>query len=81
MPVETTLVQIERLQTAIAVIENGNQSYSVDNMRFTKGNLATYYARLDKLLARYRREQGNSGVLTRPNFSQGGTGDEDCNHG
>ena len=57
MALKTTLQQLEDVQAAISAAERG-QSYTVDGLTVTRGNLAALYARETMLLDRYRRETG-----------------------
>ena len=66
----TTLAQLEEVQAAITAVMSG-QSYQIGDIRFTKANLTELSNREETLKARYYRENRNSGVRTRPNFSQG----------
>jgi hypothetical protein len=53
---ETTTVQLERVQAAIAAIEGGAQSFSVLGRLYQRGDLKTLYDRERELLARAERE-------------------------
>ena len=46
----TAQEQLDAVDAAIAKIEGGAQSYSIDNRSFTKGDLATLYAERKRLL-------------------------------
>ena len=70
MAVASTLTQLENVQTAIAAIESGAQSYQFGDIRVTKANLSALYQREAELLARYAREQRGSSRI-RPNWSDG----------
>ena len=66
---ETTTAKIERLETAIAKIEGGAQSYTVQGadggVTYTRADLATLYKRLDQLQAQLVRETAASGMRVR----------------
>ena len=51
-------MQLERVQSAIAVIESGAQSYQIANRRLAKADLATLYARETSLKAQIARAEG-----------------------
>lgn len=55
---ESLETQLERVQMAIAAIENGAQSYQIANRKVTKGDLATLYAREKSLKAEIARASG-----------------------
>lgn len=55
---ESLEIQLERVQAAIAAIEDGAQSYQIANRRVTKGDLATLYAREKSLKAEIARAEG-----------------------
>jgi len=77
MAVKTTLQQLEEVQAAITEVMSA-QEYEIDGsvqVRKAKLESLTQYEAI--LQARYNREQGRSGVLTRPNFS--GTQVDDLN--
>lgn len=65
---ETTTVQLERVQAAIAAIEGGAQSFSVLGRVYQRGNLKDLYDRERELQARLEREaRGGSRIrLGRP---------------
>jgi hypothetical protein len=65
---ETTAVQLERVQAAIAAIEGGAQSFSVLGRIYQRGDLKTLYDRERELLARTETEsRGGSRIrLGRP---------------
>lgn len=70
MAVETYTVQLERVQAAIAKIENGAQSASISsggsNTSWTRADLATLYERETELRALVEREaRGRTGRRTR----------------
>jgi len=71
MAIKTTAEQLEAVQTAIEAVESG-QSYKVGNMTYTRATLSTLYAREDKLLTRYNREQGNSPYGSHATFRAAG---------
>jgi hypothetical protein len=60
MALQTTAEQIEQLQAAIAKIETGGQSYTIQGasggVTYTRADLATLYQRLDRLQATLSRE-------------------------
>ena len=55
---ETLEIQLERVQSAIAAIESGAQSYQIANLRLTTADLATLYARETSLKAQIARAEG-----------------------
>ena len=55
MATESPQVQLERVQTAIAAIESGSQSYTILGRSFTKADLRTLYAREQYLVAKVAR--------------------------
>ena len=57
---ETLETQLERVQTAIAAIESGAQSYRIDNRQLTRADLATLYARESSLKAAIARRDGDN---------------------
>jgi len=60
MAIKSTLEQLEEVQSAITAVMSG-QSYSISGRSVTKADLDVLQAREDKLLMRYRREQGTGG--------------------
>ena len=56
---ETLSAQLDRVQTAIAAIEGGAQSYSFEGVTFTRADLATLYKREATLLSNIDRAAGN----------------------
>jgi hypothetical protein len=72
MAVKTTEEQLESVQTAIAKIEAGSQSYTIDDITYSKANIASLYKREERLLARYTTESGNRPVMTSINLSNMG---------
>lgn len=65
---ETTAVQLERVQAAIAAIESGAQSFTVLGRMYQRGDLKTLYEREEQLLRRQTQEtRGGSRIrLGRP---------------
>jgi hypothetical protein len=53
---ESYSTQLARVQSAIAAIENGAQSYSVQGRSFSKADLNTLYNREAKLIPLAARE-------------------------
>jgi hypothetical protein len=49
MPIETKTAQLERVQRAIAAIEEGGQDVSYDGKRVTFADLQALYRREEKL--------------------------------
>jgi len=47
---ETLSLQLDRVQTAIAAIENGAQSYTINGRTYNRPDLNTLYAREKRLL-------------------------------
>ena len=62
MALKTTLEQLEAVQTAIAAVEGG-QSVTWGGKTITRADLRVLYAREDRLLERYGREQGTGGPV------------------
>lgn len=60
---ETLQKQLENVQSAIAAIESGNQSYSIGGAIFTKANLQTLYDREQRLLNRIAAQAGMNRTL------------------
>ncbi|HYD29202.1 hypothetical protein [Brevundimonas sp.] len=63
MAIKTYEQQLESVQAAIAEVEGGAQSYEMDGRTLTRGDLATLYAREERLLGLVRR--GTAGVRFR----------------
>lgn len=57
---ESILTQLERVQKAIAVIEEGAQSYKIGNRSLTKADLSLLYAREADLKAACQAEAGTA---------------------
>jgi hypothetical protein len=62
MALKTTLEQLEAVQDAIAKVEAG-QAVTWGGKTITRADLRVLYAREDRLLERYRREQGTGGPV------------------
>jgi hypothetical protein len=60
MALKTTLAQLEEVQAAITKVMAG-QDVTIDGHRITRANLADLERREEKLLIRYRAEQGTGG--------------------
>jgi hypothetical protein len=60
MALKTTLAQIEEVQAAITKVMSG-QDVWIDGNRISRANLADLERREEKLLIRYRAEQGTGG--------------------
>lgn len=60
MAIKTTVEQLEEVQAAITKVMAG-QDVTIDGKRITRADLAALSAREDKLLARYKSEQGTGG--------------------
>lgn len=64
MALQTTTEQLERVQAAIAKIESGGQSYTVQGagggVTYTRADLAELYKREERLLAQLNRENASS---------------------
>lgn len=56
MAIETYTVQLERVQAAIAAIEDGAQSYSIAGRLYTRGSLDALYKREERLRPKADRE-------------------------
>jgi hypothetical protein len=65
---ETLDAQLTRVQAAIAAIESGHQSYSVDGVTFTRANLKTLYEREARLLNLVARSDIADGGRTLAEF-------------
>ena len=67
MAILTYTEQLESVQAAIAAIEAGAQSMEVSGRKYTKGDLATLYAREERLFPLVKREQktGGGGIRVR----------------
>ncbi len=59
----TTAEQLASVQAAIAKVESGAQAYSEDGRSLTRADLATLYAREERLLTRQQREQSSGGGM------------------
>lgn len=57
---ENILAQLERVQKAIAVIEEGAQAYKIGNRSLTKADLSLLYTREADLKAAYQAETGSA---------------------
>jgi hypothetical protein len=57
MALKTTLEQLEEVQAAITKVMAG-QDVTIDGMRLSRANLADLERREEKLLTRYKSEQG-----------------------
>lgn len=57
---DTLAQKLARVQTAIAAIESGAQSISVEGRTYTRANLQTLYDREDQLELKIAREAGTS---------------------
>lgn len=62
MAVESYTTQLERVQTAIAKIEGGAQSYSLEGNSFTRADLSSLYTRERELRALVARESSGGGI-------------------
>jgi hypothetical protein len=58
--IKTTLEQLEEVQAAISAVMGG-QAYTIAGRSMTKADLRALSEREEKLLARYRSEQGTGG--------------------
>ena len=58
MAIKTTLEQIEEIQAAITAVMSGQDVTMPDGKRWTMADLRALESREEKLLARYRRENG-----------------------
>jgi len=61
MAIKTYAEQLVEVQTAIATIETGSQSYSMGSRSLTRGDLGTLYAREKWLRTMADREENSSG--------------------
>jgi hypothetical protein len=62
MALKTTLEQLEAVQDAIAKVEAG-QAVTWGGKTITRAQLSVLYAREERLLDRYKREQGTGGPV------------------
>lgn len=62
MPIETYAEQLERVQRAIARIEQGGQTVERNGRRLTRGDLAELYARERELRRLVALEDGTGGM-------------------
>ena len=58
MAIKTTLEQIEEVQSAISQVMTGQEVSMPDGKKWRLADLPALEAREEKLLARYRRENG-----------------------
>jgi len=63
MAIKTTVEQLESVQTAIAAIESGSQSYMMGDVKVTNADLDVLYKRENVLLSRYNRSKRNGGRI------------------
>lgn len=61
MAIKTYEEQMEEVQTAIATIESGAQSYSIGNRSFTRADLGTLYDR-EKWLRKMATREAAGGL-------------------
>jgi hypothetical protein len=64
MAIKTYTEQLESVQTAIEKIEGGSQSYSIDNVNYSRADLDTLYKREERLLKKVNK-QSNGGITVR----------------
>lgn len=64
MAVESYTTQLERVQSAIAAIEGGAQSYDINGRSMQRGDLKTLYEREKWLRTQVDRES-NGGIRVR----------------
>ncbi|WP_215830001.1 hypothetical protein [Pelorhabdus rhamnosifermentans] len=57
---DTLVTQLERVQKAIAAIEEGAQEYQIGTRKLTKGDLATLYGREADLKAAIAAQNGGT---------------------
>jgi len=60
--------QLDSVQTAIAAIEGGAQSYTINGRSFTRADLATLYAREERILTKIERDSNTGGMRTVAEF-------------
>jgi len=60
---DTYAQQLDRVQTAIAAIEEGAQSYSQNGRSLTRADLSVLYAREQRLLGIIDRQSNGSRTL------------------
>ncbi len=53
---ETYATKLARVETAIATIENGSQSYTIGDRTFTRADIKELYAREKRLIMLAERE-------------------------
>jgi hypothetical protein len=58
---QTLAEQLENVQAAITAIENGAQSYSINDRSYNRGDLKILYAREERLQNRIAREEAAHG--------------------
>jgi hypothetical protein len=61
MALKTTLEQLEEVQTAITAVMSG-QDVTIGDKRLSRADLNALSVREEKLLARYKSEQGTGGT-------------------
>lgn len=61
MATESYQTQLERVQTAIAKIENGAQSYQINGRSLTRADLGELYDR-EKWLRKMAGRESNNGI-------------------
>jgi hypothetical protein len=61
--IKTILEQLESVQAAIAIIEEGSQEYQIGGRRATRADLKTLYDREAQLKADYQEEQTGTTAL------------------
>jgi hypothetical protein len=61
--IESTRVQLLRVQMAIAKIEEGAQDYQIGNRRLSRGDLATLYKREAELKTALAEEEMGGGMV------------------
>ena len=66
----TTEAQLDEVQAAITAVLAG-QEYTIGDITYELASLEALQTREDKLLSRFNRENRNSGMRTRANFSGG----------
>ena len=69
MALASTQTQLETVQTAIAAIEGGAQSYSISGRSLTRADLPSLYKRERELLSRLEAE--GSSLVNRSMFTRG----------
>jgi len=71
MAINTTLADIEEVQTAITKTLN-TQSYTIGDASIQRAKLKDLYAMKKDLLAQYNKEQGSTPIVSQAYFGNAG---------